>query len=106
LAWGNNTWNQCFITNPTNKDTVQVGEAIPVSITPKIEDGSFIAASPGQSLVIDTSNRLWVIGRNQNSELAAFDYTRSSGYFLSLRNIPGQYNVVTANATGGFTETK
>ena len=105
LAWGNNTWNQCFITSPINKFAIQVGEVIPVRITPKIEDGSFIAASPGQSLFIDTSDRLWVIGRNVSGELNGF-IPSGPTYYQVLRNIPGQYSVVTANATGGFTETK
>lgn len=104
-AWGNNIWNQCFITNPPNKYYVRVGETTPVSVTPKIEDGSFIAASPGQSLFIDTSNRLWVIGRNVSGELSGF-YNANATYYQTLRNIPGQYSVVTANATGGFTEIK
>lgn len=105
LAWGHNVWNQCFITNPPNKYVVYPGEAIPVNITPKIEDGSFIAASPGQSLFIDTSNRLWVIGRNISGELNGF-ISASPTYYQVLRNIPGQYSIVTANATGGFTEIK
>lgn len=105
LAWGHNVWNQCFITNPPNKHVVYPGEAIPVNITPKMEDGSFIAASPGQSLFIDTSNRLWVMGRNVSGELSGF-YNANATYYQTLRNIPGQYSVVTANATGGFTEIK
>ena len=105
LAWGNNIWNQCFITSPINKFAIQVGEVIPVRITPKIEDGSFIAASPGQSLFIDTSDRLWVMGRNVSGELNGF-IPAGPTYYQVLRNIPGQYSVVTANATGGFTEIK
>ena len=111
-AWGNNIWKQCFITNPPNKYYVRIGENIVVipsasigMLTPKSEDGLFIAASPGQSLFIDTSDRLWVIGRNASGELNGF-ISAGTTYYQVLRNIPGQYSVITANATGGFTETK
>lgn len=133
-AWGNNIWNQCFITNPANKYYVWVGETTPVPVFAKADDGTFIAVSPGQSLFIDENNNLWVIGRNQNNEFenflpdaqTLFRQASSTGgitsitqalsiastrpnpdtFFQSLRQIPGKYNIITANATGGFTETQ
>lgn len=129
-AWGNNIWNQCFVTSPVNKYYVYTGEPTTVINIPRTDDGKFIAASPGQSLFIDVNDNLLVIGRNQDNELEGFlpsaqltelnagglaNILNNIGsiqrinpvtYYQNLRQIPGKYNIITANSTGGFTETK
>lgn len=109
LAWGDNTYNQCFIYNPANYNNVPPGSHAGIEISSKTfsgKDGTFIAASPGQSLLIDINNDLWIGGKNNNGELAFIAaFAGTSNFLSSFRQIPGKYRSITANSTGGFVET-
>jgi hypothetical protein len=118
IGWGNNEYNQCFIYTPADYPYVPAGgppNAAVNGLKDKVfsgEDGTFIAASPGQSLLIDTNNDLWAGGNNNNYELGIFLNIASNtfvntnaSYFYLLRQIPGKYRSITANSYGGFVET-
>jgi formylglycine-generating enzyme required for sulfatase activity len=109
LAWGDNTYKQCFIYRPANYDAVPPGSYVGAELAAKTfsgNDGTFIAASPGQSLLIDINNDLWIGGKNDNGELAFMSvFAGTSDFWRIFRQIPGKFRSVTANSAGGFAET-
>jgi formylglycine-generating enzyme required for sulfatase activity/alpha-tubulin suppressor-like RCC1 family protein len=109
LAWGDNTYKQCFIYAPATYDAVPPGSYVGPELAAKTfsgKDGTFIAASPGQSLLIDINNDFYISGKNDFGELAFISaFAGTSDFLRMFRQIPGKFRSVTANSTGGFAET-